>query len=84
VDQRLNKLEEKIDRMIDHQSVIRADLQEHMRRTEIAETNIEKIADAIRPIQSHVAFVSGLGKLLTIIGTLAGGLATVWQLLLRK
>jgi hypothetical protein len=84
MDQRLERLEDKMDKMIDAQSYIRADLQEHMRRTEIAETNIEQIAQAIRPIQSHVAFVSGLGKLLSILGTLAGGLATVWQLILRK
>lgn len=84
MEQRLDRLEEKLDKIVEYQGNIKADLQEHMRRTTIAEENIEKISKAIEPIQAHVAFVRGLGKLLTILGTLLGGLATVWQLILRR
>lgn len=71
MDNRLNRLEEKLDRVLEVQSEMKADVQEHIRRTEIAESNIEKISENIRPIQEHVAFIRISGRLLAIISTLA-------------
>lgn len=71
MDSRLDRLEEKLDRIVDVQSDMRADIREHMRRTEIAETNIENIAETIRPIQEHVAFIRVSSRLLALLATLA-------------
>lgn len=80
----MERLEEKIDKIVEYQGVIKADLQEHMRRTTIAEENIVQISNAIQPIQAHVAFVRGLGKLIGLLGTLLGGLAALWQVIFNK
>lgn len=80
MDERLLRLEEKLDKVVDTQSEIRADLQEHMRRTEIAEINIEKLAQLMAPVQEHVAFIKVLGKLLTTAGVIAGIVAALLSL----
>lgn len=79
MEERLNRIEEKLDRIVESQGAMQGDIREHIRRTAIAEDNIEKLSKAMAPVQEHVAFVRGLGKLLTILGTLIGGLAAIWQ-----
>lgn len=81
---RLDRVEDKLDQVLLIQADIRADLQDHMRRTIINENNVDKIVAALAPVQEHVAFVRGLGKLLTILGTLLGGLFAAWQALFHK
>lgn len=39
-------------------------LKEHMRRTRLAEENLNIIRDEIKPVQKHVAVVEGLMKLI--------------------
>lgn len=79
MEQRLNRIEEKLDRIVDIQAEMRADIAEHIRRTEIAESNIEKLSNNIKPIQEHVAFIRGIGKLITILLAAAAAVATIWQ-----
>jgi len=51
-------------------------LTEHMRRSAANEIAIEKVAEAVKPIQEHVAIVNFMGKSLTwVIG--ASGLVTL-------
>lgn len=75
---KFDKLDSKLDDIIRIQADMQADLKTHIYRTEIAEENIEKLALQMAPIQSHVAFVGALGKLLslaTAIATIAGSIA---------
>jgi hypothetical protein len=77
---RLGRVENKIDRIIDIQTQVQIDVAEHMRRTLIAEENIEKLADKMEPIQKHIAFIDVLGKLIAVaaaIATIAGGIAVL-------
>ncbi len=67
-------MEAKLDRLTERTGEIRADLQEHMRRTEIAESRIELLTEELRPLKSHVAMWAGAGKLFAALLS-AGGLA---------
>ena len=75
MDPRIDRIEEKLDRIVDTQGEMRADLQEHMRRTEIAEENVERLAMAMAPVQEHVATVRALTRLLSAALALAGVVA---------
>ena len=75
--ERLERIEDKIDRIVEIQSEMQIDVANHILRTRIAEENIEKLADRIAPIQHHVALVSGAGKLLTILISIAGVVAAI-------
>lgn len=79
MDARLIKIEEKLDKVLEIQTELRMDVAEHIRRTEIAESNIDKLANNIQPIQEHVAFVRGFGKLITVLAAVGAALATIWQ-----
>lgn len=75
MEERLTRLENKLDKITDVQSQIQANLQEHMRRTLIAESNIDKLAMNMAPVQEHVAFVSVMGKILTILAAVGSAVA---------
>lgn len=69
------RLEEKLDKIVDDISEIKttlaintASLETHIKRTEIAEENISKIQEDIKPIKSHVAFVKGAMWALGVTG----------------
>lgn len=47
-----------------------ANLGEHMRRTELAETQINGIQDDLKPIKRHVAMVEGALKGMGIVATI--------------
>lgn len=74
---RLERIEDKIDKITDIQSQMQIDVANHILRTRIAEENIEKLADRIAPIQHHVALVSGAGKLLTVLLSILSVIAAV-------
>lgn len=78
MDERLLRIEERLDKVLDVQGDIRADLQEHMRRTELAEQGIDKLAIALQPIQKHVAVVQGSGQLLAWILGVVAAIATTY------
>lgn len=78
MEERLNRLEEKLDRIVESQSSIGANLQEHMRRTAIAEENIEKLAESMAPVQKHVALVQGLGSIVAWLLGIATAVATIY------
>jgi hypothetical protein len=80
MDERLLRLEEKLDKVVDTQAEIKADLQEHMRRTLIAESNIDKLAQNMAPVQEHVAFIRVLGRLIALAATAVAILAAIKNL----
>lgn len=65
MDERITRIENKLDKIVDLQGDMKADLQEHIRRTEIAEGNIDKLALAMAPVQEHVAFIRVITKLIS-------------------
>lgn len=64
------KIDSRLDEMEKHLTVQDANLREHMRRTDIAEKNLELMRKDFEPVKIHVAVVGALGKLLAIVGTL--------------
>ena len=80
-DQRLTRIEDKIDRVVDRIGSIdvtlsaqHESLKEHMRRTEILERQIE-------PLNKHVNMIDGVLKflgVLALVGTLAITIAKVF------
>jgi hypothetical protein len=60
---------------------IRKDVNYHIKRTDLLEANVDSLAEAIKPIQHHVALVGGLGNAAAwILGVLAAA-ATVYAAL---
>lgn len=58
-----------------------AALSEHMRRTNLAEANIEHLRSQVQPIEDHVKFVRTLMKFGTWCAGLVGAGTTLWKLL---
>jgi uncharacterized coiled-coil protein SlyX len=52
-------------------------LEEHIRRTAMAEERIDLIQSQIDPLKSHVAMVAGAIKFVGFVGVLAGIVAAV-------
>jgi len=74
MDSRLDRIEEKLDKIADIQTQIQVDVAEHIRRTEIAETNIEKLSEALQPVRTHVTMVQ---TIITAIAWTLGIVATI-------
>ena len=81
MDERFNKIEDKLDKLVEIQTEIKIDVAEHIRRTNLAENNIEKLYDAIQPIQQHVALVRGLGNLTAWSLGILTAIATIYAAL---
>lgn len=75
------RLEEKLDKIVEHISEINttlavntSSLETHIRRTELAESQIQNLQDDIKPIKSHVAFMKGVAWALGVAGSILIGL----------
>ena len=58
-------------------------IKEHIRRTEIAEENLEMIRDEIQPLKEHVIAINGVLKVIGIISVIIGSAAGFFQLATR-
>ncbi len=83
-----NRIEDKIDKIADRLESItitaakqEENLKEHMRRTEIAENNINLIVKKLTPIESHVEKVKGAIILLSTIGSIVVIVAAFYEIL---
>jgi hypothetical protein len=91
LDQKLDKVVDKMDSMyktmqgqaltLTEQSVT---LKEHIRRTELAEKNIEAIRRELKPVQKHVAMVHGALKLIGLICLVGGFVVALLELILKS
>lgn len=81
MDDKLIRIEDRLERHSEILSNINGNLQEHMRRTQIAEENIEKLSNAMAPVQEHVALIRASGKILTAAVAVVGLATAIWQLL---
>lgn len=79
IEKRLDKLSEstaKMEANLDHNN---KSLDEHIRRTEILEKELD---DRVKPLEQNSAMWAGVGKLVAIVATL-GSIAAVLLALLR-
>ena len=83
MESRFDRIEEKVDRVLDIQSSIQKDLQHHIYRTELAEEAIQELKQALQPVQSHVLVVQGMGKVLAWLGSIAIALTAVYKSLMK-
>ncbi len=79
MESRMIRIEERLDKMLELQSDMNGSLKEHMRRTEIAETNIDKIVEELKPVQRHVVIVQGIGMLTGALAAILAAIATIWK-----
>lgn len=83
----LEKLESKLDRIDSRLNAMdvtlakqAGSLDEHIRRTEALESWVESIQEELEPIKSHVSAWAGAGKLVVVLGVLAGIVFGAWKL----
>lgn len=55
-------------------------IKEHIRRTELAEENIQMIRDEIQPLKEHVIAINGVLKVIGIISVIVGSAAGIIQI----
>lgn len=69
IDERLNKIEETAARHDEN-------LKEHMKRSDLLEQNIKiletELENELKPVQTHIVYVSGFFKLVVFISILVG------------
>lgn len=78
MDSRLDRIEEKLDRIVEVQGQIQMDVAEHIRRTAIAENNIEKLSEALQPVRTHVTMVQTVITVTTWVLGIAAAIATTY------
>lgn len=78
MDSRLDRIEEKLDKIAEVQTHIQVDVAEHIRRTAIAEANIEKLSEALQPIRTHVTMVQTVITVTTWTLGIAAAIATTY------
>jgi chromosome segregation ATPase len=78
MDSRLDRIEEKLDKIVETQTHIQVDVAEHIRRTQIAEDNIEKLSEALQPIRHHVTMVQTVITVTTWTLGIAAAIATTY------
>lgn len=76
---RLDRIESKIDKLSEIQVQIQLDVAEHIRRTAIAEENIEKLSEALQPVRKHVTVVETVIVALAWIIGIVASIATVYS-----
>lgn len=72
-----SRLEDKLDRALEDltslkvgQAEVKGDLAEHMRRTEAAESSLALLREEFKPIQTHVAVVGAMAKIIAACASL--------------
>jgi len=78
LDERLDRIESKLDKLSDIQTTIQVDVAEHIRRTNIAEENIDKITEALQPVKTHVTTVQAVVTATAWVVGIVAAIATVY------
>ena len=79
LDERLDRIEGKLDKLSDIQVNIQVDVAEHIRRTNIAEANIDKLSEALQPIRTHVTAVQTVITAVAWTIGIAATIATIYS-----
>lgn len=78
MDSRFDRIEEKLDKLTEVQTQIQVDVAEHIRRTAIAEENIDKLSEALQPIRTHVTMVQTVITASAWVVGIIAAIATVY------
>jgi tetrahydromethanopterin S-methyltransferase subunit G len=78
---KLDRLDDRIDRVDVILTKQAGDIEHHIRRTDALEERVEQVADELRPVEDHVAMLRGVGKFLGIVATVTGILGGMYVLL---
>lgn len=81
LDERLDRIESKLDKLSDIQTTIQVDVAEHIRRTAIAEENIDKLSEALQPVRAHVTTVQAIITALAWVIGIVAAIATTYAAL---
>lgn len=80
----LEKFESKIDkldiRMDSMERVLikqEANIEYHVKRTDVAEANLDLLRNDLKPVQKHVDYMNGALKALGIVGAIVGTVAAI-------
>lgn len=84
MDSRLDRIEEKLDKIVEVQTHIQVDVAEHIRRTALAENNIEKLSKALQPINNHVTMVQTVITVTTWTLGIAAAIATTYAAFIKS
>ena len=78
IEDRFDKLDTVLDKIDDRLNSIditlakqSTSLQEHIRRTELAEENIELLRTEIKPLSQHVVTINSLAKIISVLAAIA-------------
>jgi chromosome segregation ATPase len=69
IEAKLDRQDERLDRIEVLQARHTASLEDHMRRTEAAESQLLLVEDTLKPLKLHVAVTGALAKVLGVAGT---------------
>lgn len=72
IDNKIDRLDNRLDGVEKIQVKQEANLGEHMRRTDLAEESIQLLREDLKPVQTHVSYMNGFLKGIGILATLAG------------
>jgi hypothetical protein len=78
------KLDEKLDKITDKLNSIditlvkqEMNLQEHMKRTELAEISLGVLKDELKPVQAHVLIMNNIFKVIGVLTTFLGFIGAI-------
>ena len=62
-------------------AAIRTDLNYHIKRTDVLESEVKEWRRDIEPVQKHVTFINSLGKLLAFLAIVGTAVAAIISIL---
>jgi len=81
IELKLDRLDERLDKISITLTSQAVTLKEHVRRTNIAEQRIDSLGLDLKPIQRHVSQIRGVGKFIGLLGTLSAIAAVIYSLM---
>ena len=76
----LNKISEDISELKITSAKQEENIKEHIRRTELAEENIQLIREEIKPLKEHVVAINGTLKIIGILSIVFGCITAIIEL----
>jgi len=77
---KLNDVDQRLDKMTIILARQEANLKTHMRRSELNEQALEILKSEVKPIQEHVLKINFLMKILAVVGGIIGAVYTILQI----
>jgi predicted nucleic acid-binding Zn-ribbon protein len=79
IDTKIDEIKEKLN---DHEVILakqEANIQEHMRRTEISEEKLEKFEKDVKPILEGVSIFKTFAKIVSVVSAIAYSISRLFQ-----